>query len=294
MGGSALIDSVTLSWGRRCTVYLSVSDPAKTSVYFQDAEGVDHLVDDVEVDDTDINWVQAHGKKVYQSWITSSGWYKIIIVVQVELQNSRRNPPELKMYFDDIGLEIRTLTQITDWYASFTINEDPTLITQLDIAYTGHYNTTLSQGLYVLDATNNGWVLLEGSTISTSSKTLRFTLTGADVQNYVSNPGDIQIRAYAITPTPFTCTADSLTLSDYFTEGNNRITITLKNTGGTTAHLVSLWIIGSIGHHRHDLDLNLSPGQSITYVATHSWSHGEYTFKITTDKGTIAMYTATA
>ncbi len=300
LGGSEAVVSVSLSWGRKCVVYTSVQS-ADMKVYFENSSGVQSLIDSATITDVDSSWIQRNNIPISLSSVKRSGWYKIIIVTTVTLAHSLAESPEFKAYLDDIGLDIYTKAQVVDWTSTFMINEDPTLIDQLDITYVGHYNITLIQSFYVYDFSSERWILFDRSLISSTPRTLKFTLAGADVQKYVSADGLVKTRVYAVaSPTePFQCIADEHTLSDYYSGATDRITITFRNSGGVSIRLVSLWIIDSVAHHHFDSTSNppfnifLSPGETGTYTAHLNWTFGKYKFKVVTDKGTMATYAAT-
>lgn len=299
LGGAAAITFAKLSWGRRITLFDTVTGPSPgakcpITVYFVDPNGVEHQVDGVTVDGADTGWVQRSNLDVSAAFIPTSGWYKIILVSQVELGHSGTGPPKFQAYFDDVGLALYGNIHTIDWYGSFTIEEAPTLVEQIDLSYTGRFNVTRSQKLYIMDASTNRWVLLGTSTVSTSSRTFKYTFLGSEAQKYISKTGEIKTRVYASGATPFICAADSMSVKDYFTGTTGKITVSFTNTGGVSVRLVSLWIVDSMGHHRFDLNINLTPGQTTQHIVAHIWSYGEYTFKAITDKGTIATYTTTA
>lgn len=295
LGGASAIDSASLSWERICSEY-DIVRSASVELYLRDADGVYHLVQSVSIPDRS-SWIKSTND--VKSLITKSGWYNVIIKITAELGHSGATTPTFKMYLDDIVLTLNTNSYVTDWYGTFAILEDPLSIKEIDIVYAGHYNVTLSQSVYILDASSERWILLDRSTISTSSRTLRFTLSGVDVSKYVSPQGYVKIRVFAAYSSVFKCIADSMTLTDYFTGSRDYIVLTFRNIGGVYIHLVSLWVIDSLGHHHFDsqstpsFDLYLSPGEKKTYRLSYSWSEGTYIFKVVTEKGTITTYSVT-
>jgi len=288
------LTSAKLSWGRRVTLFDAVTGPllggrCPMRIYLTGPDNVERKIDEVAISEVDASWVQRSNIAVSTSFFPASGWYKIVIVTQVELGWSVFGS-RFQVYLDDIGLILYANIHAVNWYGSFTMAEAPTLVEQIDVSYTGRFNVSRSQNLYIMDASNNRWVLLGTSAVSTSSRTFKYTFTGADVQKYISKTGEIKVRVYAVGVETFMCIADSMSVKDYFTGTTGKITLTFKNTGGVNVQLVSLWIIDSQGHHRFNLDINLSPGQTMQQTIVHSWSYGEYTFKAVTDKGTIAIY----
>ncbi|MFQ6076690.1 MAG: hypothetical protein ACE5Z5_11240 [Candidatus Bathyarchaeia archaeon] len=294
-----VLTSVKLSWGRRVTSFFRVSGPSPgdkcpITVYLVEPDGKEHQIGQVIISGEDVGWVQRSGLEVSTSFIPASGWYTVVIVTQVELKHSGTGPPEFQVQFDDVGLILKSDTYVIDWYGSFTIEEAPTLVEQIDVSYTGRFNDTCTQSLYILDTTNDRWVPLGTSTVTTSSRTFTYTFSGSEAQSYVSKTGEIKVRVYAVGTAPFMCVADSMSVKDYFTGTTDKITLSFTNTGGVGVHIVSLWIIDSAGHHHFDMDIDLTPGQTKQHTLDYTWSYGEYEFKAVTDKGTIVTYTTTA
>ncbi len=288
------VSGANLTWARRCVkLGLKVQKWPTLNVSLREPTGVDHLVDSVNVTSTEGSWSYAD-KVLDPAWFTSSGWYSLVIELS-DVQTHEPSPNKevgIRVLLDDMILSLRSQSFVTDWYGSFQISEAPGLLSELDLFYTGHYNTSVSQYISIMDATTSKWVQIDRSIISTSSYTRRFVLTGPDIQRYISSTG-VHLRVYSVDTAPFQAVADALTVRDYYPGTTNRIVITFKSSGGMSTRIVSLWVIDSVGHHRYDLDLIISPGETKTYVIPYPWSPGEYTFKAVTARGTVALYVAT-
>ncbi len=66
---------------------------------------------------------------------------------------------------------------------------------------------------------------------------------------------------------------------------------TFRNEGAPTSHLVSLWIINSTNHQRYDTNIIVNSGETLNYTrADISLPSGQYTVKVVTKRGNIAVY----
>jgi hypothetical protein len=66
---------------------------------------------------------------------------------------------------------------------------------------------------------------------------------------------------------------------------------TFKNSGTLTSHIVSLWVINSSLHQHYDLSIYLNSGQSIVFYRDDiSVPSGQYTIRIVTDRGNLAVF----
>lgn len=285
----------SLTWARWCVkLGPKVLKWPTLKVFLKEPGGAEHQVEAVTVQEVEDSWNYST-KTLDPAWFASSGWYSLAIQLY-DVQSYEPRPNKdigIRELFDDIGITLLSEAYVTDWYASFLIDEAPGLIKQMELTYTGHYNSSVTQYISIMDFTSSKWVQLDKSFVSTQTSTRDFALTGPDIQKYISETMGIQLRVYTADNNPFKCVADDLQFSDYYHGGSTKIAITFKNSGGVTTHLISLWVIDSEGHHQFNLDLNLSPGETRTHVIQHPWTSGEYTFKAGTDKGTITLYVST-
>ncbi len=66
---------------------------------------------------------------------------------------------------------------------------------------------------------------------------------------------------------------------------------TFDNDGSLTSHLVSLWIVNSTNHERYDINVIVNSGKTLNYIrADISVPDGQYTVKVVTERGNIAVY----
>ncbi len=283
-----------LSIGKKCTTFFAVSgSKAYLSVYLNSTP-----VYTETISKTDIGWSQISVdiSSPPTSFTWSSGWYNLVLTIDASLSRSGTGPPEFKMYFDDVGLQVQTSSYVADWSALFYIYSTKTTTRSFDFDLTTRYDasTPVEQYVYIKDVTRNGWVLLGVATIFAFPSTISYSITGTAVQNYISDQRTIEIRIYATLPNNFTGTADKLTLValSVGVGGQNQIVVTFENTGGVEVSIVSLWIIDSIGHTRISINLLISPTSTQTYVANYAWSSGKYTFKVVSSRGNIAILMA--
>lgn len=73
-----------------------------------------------------------------------------------------------------------------------------------------------------------------------------------------------------------------------FSEGT---LFTFKNESPLTSRLVSLWVINSTNHMRHDIDIVISSGETVPYFrADISLPAEEWTVKVVTERGNMAVF----
>jgi len=73
----------------------------------------------------------------------------------------------------------------------------------------------------------------------------------------------------------------------------NETLFTFRNEGALTSHLVSLWIINSTNHERYDINVIVNSGESLNHTrADINFPIGQYTVKVVTERGNIAVYLA--
>ncbi len=66
---------------------------------------------------------------------------------------------------------------------------------------------------------------------------------------------------------------------------------TFRNEGAPTSHLVSMWIINSTNHRHYDANIIVNSGETLSYTrADISLPSGQYTAKVVTERGNIAVY----
>lgn len=66
---------------------------------------------------------------------------------------------------------------------------------------------------------------------------------------------------------------------------------TFRNEGAPTSHLVSLWIINSTNHQHYDANIIVNSGETLNHTrADINLPSGQYTAKVVTERGNIAVY----
>jgi hypothetical protein len=71
----------------------------------------------------------------------------------------------------------------------------------------------------------------------------------------------------------------------------NGIQFTFKNNGGLTIHLVSLWIINSTDHQRHEINVFINSAESKNYIQYDiTLPTNEFIAKVVTERGNTAVY----
>ncbi|MEM0007433.1 MAG: hypothetical protein QXR89_04105 [Candidatus Bathyarchaeia archaeon] len=71
----------------------------------------------------------------------------------------------------------------------------------------------------------------------------------------------------------------------------NGLILEIKNSGATTAHIVSIWVINVTHHMRYDADFFINSGESATYIRVDIPSPaGDFTVKIVTERGNIDTF----
>ena len=64
-----------------------------------------------------------------------------------------------------------------------------------------------------------------------------------------------------------------------------------RNSGPLTSHIVSLWVINSTFHERHDVSIYLNSRQDLIFYRDDiTIPRSQYTVRITTDKGNLAVF----
>ena len=71
----------------------------------------------------------------------------------------------------------------------------------------------------------------------------------------------------------------------------NGIRLDMKNSGATTAHIVSIWIINATHHTRYDADFFINPGESTTYIRIDiAPPAGDFIIKVVTERGNVNTF----
>jgi hypothetical protein len=69
------------------------------------------------------------------------------------------------------------------------------------------------------------------------------------------------------------------------------INVTCTNRGSLTVHIVAVWIVNSTMHKRHEISWYLNSGETSSYIINERLtSNSQYTIKIVTERGNIAVF----
>jgi len=121
-----------------------------------------------------------------------------------------------------------------------------------------------------------------------------------NVDNYADAQGTVLVRVSSESETLVNCQANFMMIRLYFFD-TSKITLEVANLGSETVNLVRVWVNNSTGHTKIDLitDANIdratiSPGEQALIQIDYQHSRCQYTFKVVTQRGTIAAYVKTA
>jgi len=71
----------------------------------------------------------------------------------------------------------------------------------------------------------------------------------------------------------------------------NGLILEIKNSGATTTHMVSLWVINATHHMRYDADFFINSGESAAYIRVDiAPPAGNFIVKIVTERGNIDTF----
>jgi len=289
------IENVTLSYG----FFTSIADPGKISdatlsVFVVNSTGSEYSIPSIDVDDESLAWEEPSNIDISDA-VSGSDWYTLKFSVYVKLKKSGSGRPEHRLFLDDIEVNVHFQNHVLDWEYVYTLNQDPTDISELEMSFTGHYNKSIIQALSVIDQTNDRHVLLSQATISEADVKLTFPISGTDIQRYIDQEtNNITFRVYAVSSDAFQNIAATPTLDVSYTGTRDTILIPIQNTGGVPVSVTSIWINDYTGHTQYEVDFQIGPGQTYIYEASHAWTPGEYMIKAITTKGSMTVTTVTA
>lgn len=288
------IDSITLDYGYFTTTHRSV-DESTLEVYLVDSENVEFPIDSIDISDFDDEWQIVEDAADLKTFISVSGWYTLVFTADVQLKPLSSDRPEFKVFIDDVSINVNFHGHVLDWEFAYVLNQDSITLSTLEMVFSSHYDTSVIQSLYIIDQASGRSVLLSRSTMSDSEVKLTFPISGSDIQKYISQDNNnITFRIYTVSANPFRHVGATPTLDIAYTGDQENILISLRNPGGVSFTVKSLWINDYTGHTQFEVDLRVSPGDIYTYQASYNWTGGEFTIKAITDKGSKAVTKATA
>jgi hypothetical protein len=198
----------------------------------------------------------------------------------------------------DLKVDLSELkTEMQDAYALSIIGEFVVDVTTYPLSYIDaieiqirlRANDTIED--WFLNAYN--WTSLEFNTINQITPTTDFeyyTIRLTDIwQSLVNNDGTMRIQFCDANLDANQTTVDI----DFFGVRAiiNGTQIKLKNSGSVTTHIVSIWMINSTTHARHDANYFINVGEEATYIrADIKLPEGDFTAKIVTERGNIAVF----
>ncbi len=219
----------------------------------------------------------------------------MVFTSDVELKWLGSDRPEFKLFIDDVEFEMNFLNYVLDWDFKYTLNQDATTVSDLEMVFTRHYNTSVIQSMYIIDQTSDRSVLLSRSMMSDTDGKLTSPISGTDIQNYIDqDSNNVTFRIYSVSSNPFQHTGATPTLNVAYSGTQANVLISFRNFGGIPLTVTSLWINDYSGHTQIEVDLRVSPGDLYTYQAAYAWTAGEFTIKAITSKGSKAVTKATA
>jgi hypothetical protein len=258
--------------------------------------------------DADSSWTYTTGVDVtggsgsvpYTFWGKggSPQWVSLVIFANITMKNTL-TPAEVRIYFDDVGLLMSYPAHTATTTKTLSLgSEERGSIIRFDVSLTSAYNRSIyKQLIYVRDQTTSTDTLFHSSSIGTTSTAVSFSYDATDVLNYISSSKTVVVVITTINPSAFRTTTGSLELTDFFSD-TSKVTVVTRNTGESSIHLVSLWIIDSTSHSNYKgsgtFDVNVAAGTSEITTVTHTWVSGTNIVKIVTERGNIVTRTVSA
>jgi hypothetical protein len=202
---------------------------------------------------------------------------------------------DLSNYVSSSNLRIRIVAEQTfsipfNCYADFQ---------NVGVSGTGG-GTTSTQKLYVMDYSNSQWHLLATSSIANTDQQEGPVEVSGNINNYVDAQGTVLVRVYSESETMMNCEANFMMIRLY-SFSPSKISLEVMNIGSETVSLERIWVDNSTGHSKIDLSAgtnidrkSINPGEQALIQVDYLYSTCQYTFKVTTKRGTIAAYVKTA
>ena len=92
--------------------------------------------------------------------------------------------------------------QVTDWYASTTISESPSLVTQIKVTHSGHYSQAgINQTFYVYNFQDQIWELVNTATVGNEDDLPVSKVIDSEASKYISPQGELRARIAGIRAT---------------------------------------------------------------------------------------------
>jgi len=163
----------------------------------------------------------------------------------------------------------------------------------IDSAWTiGSADVTLQLYNYTLDGyptSGNGYMNYTSSATANTDETKNqiISVNPTSCRN-ATGYWKMKVKGVKTTDTQFDFKADWIEYKAIKAGGTS---FTFENTGSLTCHLVSLWIINSTVHQRHDIDVFINSGETYTYIRDDiDLPDGQCTVKVVTERGNTRVY----
>lgn len=289
--------------GDKAIIFYTITNP----------NGITYAIE-IEQEKDEISWNTKHipSSRICTpsaiSWI--AGEYKLQLTVMVDLQGkpaSDKKVSEWVVYFDDVGIKFNlknasSQSVTVSNYDDFKVTS-PQAVGSLDFSIRASSSVPAKQYVFLYDFARSEWTLIGSSSISSTSSNVKLTKQSLDMPRFVAQiagdytvdpnttraaaVGDIWVRVLvtANTATPFTYSA---TLSfDAYTVTDDKVSFTVSNVGGITAHIVRYWIVTGNEIKSVDTSTYIDPGRSVTLLEDISPTSGMIEIRIVTDRGSV-------
>ena len=156
----------------------------------------------------------------------------------------------------------------------------------------GSVSVTLQLYNYTLDgysASGNGYVVYTSDSTPSNDET-ESQMIDVDPTDFRNATGywKMKVEGVKTTDTQFDSKVDWIEFEVSKTTGTIFI---FENESSLTCHLVSLWVINSTVHGHYDMSVFVNSGDTLSYSRMDIiLSSGQYTVKVVTERGNIAVY----
>jgi hypothetical protein len=166
----------------------------------------------------------------------------------------------------------------------------------IDSAWTiGSVDVTLQLYNYTLGSyptSGNGYMNYTSSAIENTDETKNQIISVNPIScRNATGYWKMKVKGVKTTDTQFDFKADWIEYKAIKAIKAGGTSFTFENTGSLTCHLVSLWIINSTVHQRHDIDVFINSGETYTYIRDDiDLPDGQCTVKVVTERGNTGVY----
>lgn len=302
------------------------------SVFFQDAESLSTVTVvagvPAAVQWSQTSYGFPGGLSAQHSFFSGSGksgTYNYIIESDVCLKGQQSSTPSVTIYFDDSGVVLNLQNYWSSTFCpAFDISQSPLSIQDLTFSVTTSYTKPVTQTVYLWDYAQGSLVQVDLASVGSTAVTRFIDLGGlvggaSEVQRFVettsttpsipgcpgtliSSRGDwVIMKVYSVGSAQYTWKLSADVLTAFYTD-TSEFSVQVTNSATTPLHLVSLWILGSTGTAHFDstfceancnyFDEWVAPGQTVSFTVPYSWTPGQYTIELVSDRGNVFTITA--